>query len=175
MDFNPYGGEGAHLAAALVNFSGDSVAELRELLESFGLGGFTVTDADVDRVRDWAAGLATVFGEDSTGTKITMINDLLERAASRPFISTHDGRLPHLHYAPDVENLVNRLRAYTAVGVAVVLCDSGAHRLGRCRAAGCDVVYVDTSKNGRRRFCSTRCANRTNVAAHRARKPVGWR
>ena len=30
-------------------------------------------------------------------------------------------------------------------------------------------VLVDTSRNGRRRFCSLACANRVNVAAHRAR------
>ncbi|MEO3867710.1 CGNR zinc finger domain-containing protein [Nonomuraea sp. B12E4] len=37
----------------------------------------------------------------------------------------------------------------------------------------CQVVYVDTSRNGRRRFCSPGCANRVNVAAHRARRHAG--
>ncbi|WP_218158630.1 CGNR zinc finger domain-containing protein [Streptosporangium canum] len=36
---------------------------------------------------------------------------------------------------------------------------------------GCDVAYVDTSRNGRRRFCSTRCSNRVYVADHRRRHP----
>jgi len=30
-------------------------------------------------------------------------------------------------------------------------------------------VHVDLSKNRSRRFCSTACANRTNVAAYRTR------
>jgi predicted RNA-binding Zn ribbon-like protein len=30
-------------------------------------------------------------------------------------------------------------------------------------------VYVDVSRNAQRRFCSESCANRTNVAAFRAR------
>jgi predicted RNA-binding Zn ribbon-like protein len=30
-------------------------------------------------------------------------------------------------------------------------------------------VFVDTSKNGRRRFCSTRCQSRVKAAAHRSR------
>ncbi|HLU95849.1 MAG TPA: CGNR zinc finger domain-containing protein, partial [Thermobifida alba] len=41
--------------------------------------------------------------------------------------------------------------------------------LGCCARDGCRTVFVDTSRNGRRRFCSVTCANRVNVAAHRAR------
>ncbi|MFC6935784.1 CGNR zinc finger domain-containing protein [Actinomadura yumaensis] len=33
----------------------------------------------------------------------------------------------------------------------------------------CDRVYVDTSRNGTRRFCSTACQNRVKTAAFRAR------
>jgi predicted RNA-binding Zn ribbon-like protein len=33
----------------------------------------------------------------------------------------------------------------------------------------CSSVHVDLSKNRSRRFCSTACANRTNVAAYRIR------
>lgn len=44
-----------------------------------------------------------------------------------------------------------------------------AGRLGVCTAERCDRVYVDTSKNGTRRFCSTACQNRVKAAAFRAR------
>ena len=44
-----------------------------------------------------------------------------------------------------------------------------ADRLGVCDAARCDRVYVDTSRNGARRFCSTACQNRTKAAAFRTR------
>ena len=43
-------------------------------------------------------------------------------------------------------------------------------RLARCAADRCDDVLVDLSKNRSRRFCDTSCANRTNVAAYRARR-----
>ncbi|MDP9841773.1 CGNR zinc finger domain-containing protein [Streptosporangium lutulentum] len=36
---------------------------------------------------------------------------------------------------------------------------------------GCGMAYVDTSRNGRRRFRTTRCANRVYVADHRSRHP----
>ena len=42
-------------------------------------------------------------------------------------------------------------------------------RLRLCAAADCRNVHVDLSKNRSRRFCSTACANRTNVAAYRTR------
>ena len=58
---------------------------------------------------------------------------------------------------------------YLKLGLAIVLCDYGMARLGVCRAADCECVYVDVSRNAQRRFCSESCANRTNVAAFRAR------
>ena len=48
-----------------------------------------------------------------------------------------------------------------------------AARFGICVAANCDRVFVDTSKNASRRFCSLVCQNRTKVAAFRARKSGG--
>ncbi|MGY4099847.1 CGNR zinc finger domain-containing protein [Nocardia sp. R16R-3T] len=38
---------------------------------------------------------------------------------------------------------------------------------------GCGSVFVDTSRNGRRRFCSTRCSNRVHVAQHRGADRLG--
>ena len=45
-----------------------------------------------------------------------------------------------------------------------------ADRLGVCSAPECDRVFVDVSRNGTRRFCSTACQNRVKAAAHRARR-----
>jgi predicted RNA-binding Zn ribbon-like protein len=39
-----------------------------------------------------------------------------------------------------------------------------------CAAAPCTNVYVDTSPNQSRRYCSERCSSRANVAAFRARQ-----
>lgn len=36
-----------------------------------------------------------------------------------------------------------------------------------CRRDGCGTAFLDTSRNGLRRFCSLRCANQVNVASHR--------
>jgi predicted RNA-binding Zn ribbon-like protein len=44
-----------------------------------------------------------------------------------------------------------------------------AGRLGVCQAHPCDRVYIDTSYNLGKRFCSTRCQSRVKAAAHRAK------
>ena len=46
-----------------------------------------------------------------------------------------------------------------------------AARLRRCEGSGCVLLFVDTSRSGRRRWCSMeRCGNRAKVAAHRRRR-----
>ncbi|PJE95523.1 zf-CGNR multi-domain protein [Streptomyces carminius] len=46
-----------------------------------------------------------------------------------------------------------------------------AHRIRECAADGCHLVFVDTSRPGRRRWCSMeRCGNRHKVRALRARR-----
>jgi predicted RNA-binding Zn ribbon-like protein len=46
-----------------------------------------------------------------------------------------------------------------------------AARLKRCEGSRCALLFVDTSRAGRRRWCSMeRCGNRAKVAAHRRRR-----
>jgi hypothetical protein len=49
----------------------------------------------------------------------------------------------------------------------------GPERIRSCQASPCIEVFVDTSRNGRRRYCSHRCANRVNAARHRRRQRAG--
>ena len=65
--------------------------------------------------------------------------------------------------------MVDRLRATTAFALAMLVSEYGIDRHGRCAAAGCARVFADTSRNAARRYCSPACANRSAVAAHRAR------
>jgi predicted RNA-binding Zn ribbon-like protein len=62
------------------------------------------------------------------------------------------------------------VRALTAAGLAHVIDGGDGARLRTCARAGCDVAFLDTSRNGRRHFCSVRCANQVNVANHRQRQ-----
>ncbi|RKT54993.1 CGNR zinc finger domain-containing protein [Saccharothrix australiensis] len=171
MHFNPYGGAAAQLAAALVNAAPDSTAEdLLALLRDQGykpLG--TLTDREARALLSWARRLEPVFAR--TTDLVAHLNALLAETAARPYLSTHDGRPPHLHFAAETAPTADRVRAFTAAGLAHVVCED-PDRLGRCARPGCGTVYIDTSRNGRRRYCTTRCANRVQVARHRERHPA---
>jgi predicted RNA-binding Zn ribbon-like protein len=63
--------------------------------------------------------------------------------------------------------------ATCAEALARLIGAGNADRLGSCEREGCDRVFVDVSKNGSRRFCSTACQNRVKVAAFRRRSRPG--
>ncbi|APU14798.1 MULTISPECIES: CGNR zinc finger domain-containing protein [Actinoalloteichus] len=170
MYFNPYGGLAAEMAAALVNLGPDaSPDDLYELLVTHDyLPRQRPTPQQTGRLLDWAARLRPMFDETDLDRQVDRVNELLAESAARPYVSQHHGRTPHLHFADEQRPLEERLRAYTAAGLATAICQD-ATRLGSCARDGCEVVYVDSSRNGRRRFCSTRCANRVYVADHRRR------
>nr|BFE82193.1 hypothetical protein GCM10020093_047940 [Planobispora longispora] len=60
------------------------------------------------------------------------------------------------------------LSALISVGTALHLVGRGMHRLRRCAAGECATIFADTSRTGRQRYCSQRCANRDAVRRHRA-------
>ena len=172
MHFNTYGGAAAVLAADLVNLVGSGVFEREEVAAVVRRHAPSLpepTSSEAVRIMQWAECLDSVFGEESAQRQADLINGLLHQAASRPRISTHHGQPPHLHYHGDGDGVVNRVRAVTATGLAYVLCHDGGHRLGRCADQRCRQVFIDVSKGGKRRFCSTQCANRVNAARHRSR------
>jgi predicted RNA-binding Zn ribbon-like protein len=170
VHFNPYGGAAAELATALVNADPAITADdLLDLLRAHDYRAVGTLDPDgLAALHDWARRLSEVF-DGTAADRVTRLNALLAESATQPYISTHDGRAPHLHFAHETGQTPDRVKAYTAAGLAHAFCQD-PDRLGRCARAGCDIVYVDTSRNGRRRYCSTRCANRVYVAEHRERQ-----
>ena len=124
---------------------------------------------DLEAVRRLRADLREVFAAGDAQAAGERVNHVLEEAGATPRISTHGGQ-PHLHFQPAVATLANRLATAAAMGLAVVLCEEGAGRLGTCASASCQEAFVDMSKNRRKRFCSEACAHRESVAAFRARR-----
>ncbi|HEX5365869.1 MAG TPA: CGNR zinc finger domain-containing protein [Acidimicrobiales bacterium] len=170
MQYNHYGGGAAEVAAALVNHGADldpsTLEGLLRIRDYQPRSGFT--DEDVDALRSWTQRLRSVFEATSVDTQVELVNDLLADAAARPHVAAHDGRPPHLHYVSLSAGMVEQLAAYTAAGVALLVCQDPG-RLGACERPGCDSVFVDTSRSGMRRYCTVRCANRVRVADHRQR------
>ncbi|MDA0632613.1 CGNR zinc finger domain-containing protein [Nonomuraea sp. MCN248] len=170
MHFNTYGGNGAALSAALVNATDFRPGPLAALLAEHEMLRTAMTPGQAAELREWARRLDPVFGEPAVAKQIALVNDLLEITAVKPFVSAHDGKEPHLHFSSLDGDIAARAKETTAGGLAMAICFSDGSRLGRCDREGCRTVYVDTSRNGRRRFCSLACANRVNVAAHRSRR-----
>jgi predicted RNA-binding Zn ribbon-like protein len=167
----------------LVALAVDVVNLPDERLDAPGLGRFLVehgeqepvelTTDDVRALAEVRVELAEVFdvaaGGDTAGTA-ERINRLLERAQRTPRLSDHDGSPWHLHVTDDDAPWADWLAAVAGLGLARMLVDDGVARLGRCAAPSCQMVFAGGPRNHPRRYCSTTCANRTRVAAFRARK-----
>lgn len=177
MDFDRYANTAGELAADLVNLlvtdpdtAGDAtLGDVVDLLADYDLALHLGHD-DVHALRAFADQLHQVFVVADLEDAIAQLNMLLAGTPMAPRVSTHGDRGPHLHVEPRDASSVQRIRANCLMGLAAVLCDGGRLRLGACDAHGCARVFVDTSRNARRRFCTTTCSTRHHVAAHRARR-----
>lgn len=101
------------------------------------------------------------------------LNAVLRDAEAVPTLSAHDGEAWHLHFHRPDAPVAQGWAAGLATGLAIVLGNPAAERLGLCNADACDRAYLDTSRNGTRRFCSTSCQNRVKAAAFRRRRAAG--
>ena len=117
--------------------------------------------------------LRDVFEYGTTGRDadaVTELNALLEAYPVQPRISGHDASDWHMHVTSRGASVSAEYLAGAVWGLSVWLCEYGSARFGICADERCGNVYLDTSSNNCRRFCSERCATRSHVAAHRARK-----
>jgi predicted RNA-binding Zn ribbon-like protein len=185
VDFNSHTDTVVQVAVGLVNLltpgwrrgrsyeppSGDERTEaVTEVLRSGG-GRATPSWEEAASLSFVAVDLRAVFAASSVDEAAHLVNDLLARTGARPSLTRHDGEPWHLHFHAADETLANGWAAGCATGLAVVLGSELYDRLGVCTAPRCDRVYVDTSRNGTRRYCSTSCQNRVKTAAFRARLP----
>ena len=171
MQFNTYTVAGARIAVWLVNHPAPSAGALTDVLASHDVHEPAATPDDAVALRPWAARLREVFEAGTVAEKAERADGLLVAADCRPRLVSHGDGLPfHFHYAPVGGSLASRVEALTAAGLAHVIDDGGGERLRACGRVGCGVVFADTSRNGRRHFCSVRCANQVNVANHRLRQ-----
>ncbi|MET9604890.1 CGNR zinc finger domain-containing protein [Streptomyces sp. NPDC006512] len=101
------------------------------------------------------------------------VNGLLHDTGARPRLDRGADGPWQMHFHGPDDSFAAGTSASCATALALAVGGGLAGRLGVCRADRCDRVYVDTSRNGARQFCSTACQNRTKAAAFRARKDAG--
>jgi predicted RNA-binding Zn ribbon-like protein len=134
------------------------------------------SDKDCAQLRRFQKDLRPVFEASEAGdttSVVDVLNELLERHPVTPMISAHDPAHLHMHVANRAASVSELLISEALLGLATVVCDLGPSRMGVCSATPCTNVYVDTSPNQSRRYCSDRCSSRANVAAYRARQKAG--
>ena len=171
MQFNTYTYAGAHIAVWLVNNPSPEPEVLAAMLDSYDVHQPVTTSAEVRALRPWVLRLRGIFDASTVAEKAERADELLVAADCRPRLVSHGPGLPvHFHYAPVRTGLAARVKALTAAGLAHVIDDGAGPRLRACRRAGCGTVFLDTSRNGRRHYCSVRCANQVNVTNHRLRR-----
>ena len=173
MQFNTYTVAGAHIAVWLVNHPDldPDPAALAAELHRREVHEPAVTAAGAAELTSWTARLREVFAAAAVTDKALLADALLVAADCRPRLVSHGGDKPfHFHYAPVETGLAARVRALTAAGLAHVIDGGAGARLRVCSRDGCGTAFLDTSRNGRRHFCSVRCANQVNVTSHRQRR-----
>nr|EMP13568.1 hypothetical protein ISGA_669 [Gordonia sp. NB41Y] len=172
MQFNHDNMTGAILAADLVNLLADdrwTIVAVGEVFAEHSIRWPDLDDRTLIELRRWTTRLRTVFTAATEKRRCEAINALLVDGVASMYLTTHDGLRPHLHFTPDEDDVVSRIMAVTAGGLAIFTVEADGRRLGRCARTGCRQVFVDTSRNGRRAYCCTRCGNTDAVQRHRAR------
>jgi predicted RNA-binding Zn ribbon-like protein len=169
VDFLRYAEASAHL----VNSPLADAADLRELVGARERLRELCTDRDALMLRRFQGRLRRVFEASAAGDvrRVTaLLNELLLAHPITPQISDHEPDGLHIHVAPGAASVAELLVSESLLGLANLVCDLGPTRLGVCHASPCTNVYLDTSPNRSRRYCSDRCSSRANVAAYRARQ-----
>jgi predicted RNA-binding Zn ribbon-like protein len=98
-----------------------------------------------------------------------LVNAMLAEARALPQLVRHGDVDWHLHAVSSDEPLVHRVVVETALAMSDVVRSDEMSRLSVCADEACGGIVLDLTRNRSRRFCSTTCANRSAVAAYRAR------
>ncbi|MFI5527358.1 CGNR zinc finger domain-containing protein [Kitasatospora sp. NPDC051853] len=122
--------------------------------------------ADLRELRDALFGLvfAHLGGAPLPAGELAVLNAAAARPALAPAVTADGGR----GWAAGATG--GQLVATLARDAVELLTGPSAHRVRTCSAEDCQLVYVDTSRPGNRRWCSMEhCGNRHKVRALRAR------
>lgn len=160
------------VALRLANVTTVDLAALAEALHDEPWWSTRLTASDVRALGPVAAGLRRALAAAVTADEDRVLaetNALLAAYPLRPRLSGHGGRW-HVHVADPDEAPAGEVAAAASWGLAQAVVRHGLGRFGACAAPECGKYFLDTSTNRAKRFCSSRCANRVHVAAHRARR-----
>jgi predicted RNA-binding Zn ribbon-like protein len=128
-----------------------------------------ITERDRDRLDGIAKEFRVIFSmpQDELAR---FSNAVLETIRFSPRIMNHGGFGWHIHYYDDDFSFDERIRSNTAMSIMSLIIHGEAERLKTCKAATCDNVFVDTTRNASKVYCDVKtCGNRAHVANFRAK------
>jgi len=170
MHLNPYGEDAVNMAADLANRRPTSAEELTARCRAAGLTLHSpATPQDLDRILDALDMWEKVVDATDEHERANLVNAMLAASTAHPRLTNHADDGWHVHYREEHRHVGPLLSGLISMGTALHLAGRGMHRLQRCAATECTTIYADTSRTGRQRYCSPRCANRDAVRRHRAR------
>ena len=116
-----------------------------------------------------AAVEAIIEGKPVPPGPIRIINNLLLKRDGHFQIERRSAQLERRFVSGVGDPLA--LLAPLAESAADLLCEANPALIRKCADESCDLLFYDSTKNHRRRWCSMgACGNRAKVAAHRARQ-----
>ena len=178
MDLSSY----AELAVRLANTAADgeqetgggddggnifSLVGLCALLTDLEFAHSGATRSDLDAMHGLRIEFRQIFSACAAGNgaeAVGRLNALLVRHPAHPQLSGHDGEAWHLHVTPS-GCVADRFAAAATMGLAVMVTKLGTGQFRLCSAPCCQQVFIDTTPNGSRRYCSVRCSSKVNLTA----------
>ncbi|MFJ3901307.1 CGNR zinc finger domain-containing protein [Streptomyces sp. NPDC090025] len=141
-------------------------AGLHTWLAGHGLADrFPADAASLDAVRATRRALAAVLAAPDSAAAAGQLDAILRRGRIRPTL-TAEGPGERAEFADPSWGA-----AWTAAHDFLRLLATAPDRIRRCGRPDCARYFLDTSRNGTRRWCSmARCGNRAKVARHYARQ-----
>ncbi|MFI6144194.1 CGNR zinc finger domain-containing protein [Streptomyces sp. NPDC051109] len=151
-------------------------AELAALLAEHGerpaaLTERAFTEQGAAELRAAALQMGALLAETDEERAAGALNALFAQYAAPPRLSRHDGHPWHLHVdRGEQAGWGEWFLASGALALSRLLTEYGRIAWGACAAEGCGRFFLGTGPGSARRYCSTSCATRVRVAAHRRRK-----
>ncbi|MEV4054374.1 CGNR zinc finger domain-containing protein [Amycolatopsis sp. NPDC049688] len=147
-------------------------AAVAQVLREHGEPEVSLSPEEVRELRAAALELREVFAAPEAPEAASVLNALFAKYARPPRLTDHeDGYGWHLHVdAADDGPWGAWLVTSSALGLASLLAERQGPPGGLCAAPACGKPFAHTGGGSPRRYCSSRCATRERVAAHRARR-----
>jgi predicted RNA-binding Zn ribbon-like protein len=170
---------GVDLAVALLN-TWDTYDDPPEHLERFEdlqlflelvgrpRGARSARPGDLVEVKAVRDRLRRVFETSDEAEAVEVLNGVAAEAGAVLRLERAKGDWV-VRYGPDEDDVVGHLAATAAGALLEVVRAHGLVRFGTCAAPPCTGVYVDRTKNRRKRYCCELCADRAAQRNHRAR------